>query len=377
MHMVERRMAVILAVLMLFALTGVAAAATATTTTAEGCVYKDLNGNRVKDASEACEPGWMLHAKVLDNTGALKQEGDFVTDTAGTSGKFSYPIPIATSGTWTISISETPPNGFVVDSPTAASYTKTYTGALKTVSGFAFGNQQVTASAEGCKWVDVDGDRQKDSTELCEAGWTLHATVTDEHGGLISDQNFVTNTFGTNGKFSYPLPVPPTGKTWTATISEGAPDGWVNVVPVGGSYSKNYSSINPVIGGFSFGDQQVTASAEGCKWVDVDGDRQKDSTELCEAGWTLHATVNDDQGKVVSDENFFTDTLGTNGKFSYPLPVPPTGKTWTVTISEPVPDGWVNVVPGGSNPGYTREYSAINPVIGGFSFGNQQIEGCS
>ncbi len=209
MHMTERRMAVILAVLILFALAGVAAAATATTTTAEGCVYKDLNGNRLKDASEACEPGWTLHAKVLDNTGTLRQEGDFVTDTAGTSGKFSYPIPAATSGTWTILVSEIPPKGFVVDSPTGAGYTKTYTASVKTVAGFAFGNQQVTTSAEGCTWVDVDGDRQKDDTEMCEAGWTLHAIVTDNQGGLVSDEKFVTNTLGTNGKFSYQLPIPP------------------------------------------------------------------------------------------------------------------------------------------------------------------------
>ncbi len=99
----------------------------------------------------------------------------------------------------------------------------------------------------------------------------------------------------------------------------------MNVVPVGGVTSKNYSAINPVIGGFSFGDQQVAASAEGCKWVDLDGDRQKDSTEMCEAGWTLHATVLDDQGKMVSDENFVTNTLGTNGKFSYALPGPTDG----------------------------------------------------
>ncbi|HUK93103.1 MAG TPA: hypothetical protein VLU98_03605, partial [Methanomicrobiales archaeon] len=378
MKSVEQRLAVIFGVLLLLALVGIAAAAAAAPSTAEGCVYRDLNGNRVKDASEACEPGWTLHAKILDNNGIVRQEGDFVTDTAGTSGKFSYPIPAATAGSWSVVISETPPTGFVVDSPTGASYTKTYTASLKTVSGFAFGNQQVTASAEGCAWVDTDSDRQKDDNELCQAGWTLHATVTDDQGGVVSDGDFVTNTLGTNGKFSFQLPVPPTGKTWKATISEVAPNGYVNVVPVGGSYAKNFSAINPVISGFSFGDQQVSASAEGCAWVDTDSDRQKDDNELCQAGWTLHATVTDDQGGVVSDGDFVTNTLGTNGKFSYPLPVPPTGKTWKATISEIAPNGWVNVVPVGGS--YTKAYSAINPVIGGYSFGNQAVtasaEGC-
>ncbi len=287
-----------------------------------------------------------------------------------------FPVP-PTGKTWAVTISEVAPDGWVNVVPFGGTYTKTYSAINPVIGGFSFGDQQVATSAEGCAWVDTDGDRQKDNTEMCEAGWTLYATVTDDQGKIVTDGDFVTNTLGTNGKFSYALPIPPTGKDWTVTISEIAPDGWVNVVPFGGTYARNYSAINPVIGGFSFGNQQVSASAEGCAWVDTDGDRQKDDTEMCEAGWMLHATVLDDTGVVVNDENFVTNAAGTNGKFSYALPVPPTGKTWTVTISEAAPDGWVNVVPGGTDPGYTKPYSAINPMIGGFSFGNQQSDGCS
>ncbi len=264
MGTVGRRIPVILGVLLLFALVGAVAALTA-----EGCVWRDVNNNGLKDATEACEPGWTLHATVKDNTGSVIQDGDFTTNTAGTSGKFSYTIPSATAGTWSCIISEVPPDGFVVVVPSGSgkpvtySYTKTYTSKQGTtpVAGYSFGNKQVVASAEGCFWTDLNGDKTKQDTELCETGRILHATVTDDTNAIVNDVDFTTNALGSDGlKFSYLLPVPPTGKIWTCTISEPvAPDGYVVVVPGGSNpgYSKTYSAVNPRIAGFSFGNKEV------------------------------------------------------------------------------------------------------------------------
>jgi hypothetical protein len=377
MHIVGRKIFIISGVLLLCALVGAA-----TALTAEGCVWRDANNNGLKDTTEACEAGWMLHAKVTDNTGTVVQEGDFTTNTAGTSGKFSYTIPAAKAGTWSCIISEVPPNGFVVVVPSGSgkpvtySYTKTYTSTQGTtpVAGYSFGNKQVAASAEGCFWTDLNGNGKYDpATEPCEGGRTLHAVIMDDSGAVVNQEEFQTNTLGTGGKFSHSLPVPPTGKTWTCTISEVAPDGLVTIVPVGGSYTKSYTAIGSKIGGYSFGNKQVAASAEGCFWTDLNADKTRDDNEPCEADRSLHATIADDIGGSVFDGDFQTNTLGTNGKFSYSLPVPPTGKAWTLTISELItPDGYVNVVPGGANPAYSKNYSAINPNIAGFSFGHQQ-----
>ena len=114
-------------------------------------------------------------------------------------------------------------------------------------------------TAEGCFWIDADGDGAKGASETCQAGQTLHAVVKDDSGTIVtgSDVDFTTNALGSGGKFSYSLPVPPTGKTWTITISEVAPNGYVNIVPVGGSTTKSYSALAPTVGGFSFGNKQV------------------------------------------------------------------------------------------------------------------------
>jgi hypothetical protein len=343
--------------------------------TAEGCKWLDNDGDGEQDASETCQADWTLHAKVLDETGAVKLDKDFQTNILGTDGKFLYSLPAPSTGkTWTVTISEIAPDGWVNIVPVGGSYTKEYTALGPQVTGFSFGNRQVAATAEGCKWLDLDKDNTQDPEETCQEGWTLHAKVLDETGAVKLDQDFKTNTLGTGGKFLYSLPAPSTGKTWTVTISEIAPDGWVNIIPVGGSYTKEYTALGPQVTGFSFGNQQVIASAEGCKWIDANKNGQKDDdgTETCQADWTLHATITDDSGKVIKDEDFQTNTLGTGGKFLYALPAPSTGKIWTCTISEPDTPGWVNVVPGGANPGYSRTYSAIDPNIAGFSFGNKE-----
>ncbi len=258
--------------------------------------------------------------------------------------------------------------------PTGSYTLKTYTSGTTTVSGFSFGYKTVTYTAEGCYWIDANGDgaRATDGTENCLAGQTLHATVTDGTN-TISDQDFTTNTAGTDGKFSYTLPAIPLGVTYYATISEVPPNGYVVFTPTGASTMKPYTSALTIpLGGYAFGNLQVVATAQGCFWMDANKDGTKQDTELCETDRTLHATVVDDVGGTQVDQDFTTNALGADGlKFLYSLPVPPTGKTWTVTISELVsPTGYHNVIPGGDVPSYSMQYSALNPAISGFSFGH-------
>ena len=388
MHKAGRRFALIIGLMLLFSLVYVAAAQTA-----EGCVYKDLNGNAARDTNEPCESGWTLHAVVKDNTGAVVQQGDFVTNQLGSvqsgtpaSNKFSYTLPTYTSGTWTANISMSAPPGYVVVAPTGGSTSKPYTSGTTTVSGFAFGYKPIVYTAEGCYWVDADGDGARGASETCQAGQTLHALVTDGTNTII-EQDFTTNTAGSDGKFSYTLPAIPAGVTYYVTISEVPPSGYVVISPSGignpptYSTTKSYiSTITIAVGGYTFGNRQVAAAAEGCYWIDADGDGQQGASETCQAGQTLHAVVKDDSGTVVTGYNgdFTTNALGSGGKFSYSLPVPPTGKTWTITISEVAPNGYVNIVPVGGST--TKSYSALAPTVGGFSFGNQPMaataEGC-
>ena len=379
---------ILVLVLLLGAMVAVAAAQTA-----EGCVWKDLNANSARDSNEPCESGWTLHAVVKDSTGTVMQQGDFVTNQLGSaqsgtpaSNKFSYTLPTYSSGTWSVNITMAPQGispssqNYAVVSPTGAYYLKTYASGTTTVSGFSFGYKTVTYTAEGCYWIDVNGDGQQatDGTESCLAGQTLHATVTDGTNTII-DQDFTTNTAGTNGKFSYTLPAIPLGVTYYVTISEVPPNGYVVFTPTGASYIKSYTSATTVpVGGYAFGNLPVVASAQGCYWYDAnkDGSRATDGTEPCLAGQTLHVTVTDDMGVVQKDEDFVTNASGVvadsvSSKFSEPLPVPPTGKSWTCTISElVVPANFKNIIPGGDVPSYSMTYSAVNPAISGFSFGH-------
>jgi hypothetical protein len=379
MHNGGRKIAVILGLLLLFALVGAASAAG----WAEGCKWVDANKNGTKDANELCEAGWTLHVKVTNASGTIREE-DFVTNSlgpvqSGTNKKWAYQMPPAV-GTYTAVFTETPPPGYVVVAPSPPTYTKTYTSTTN-VTGISFGNQPVTYTADGCYWIDTAGSGVYNS-QTCQAGQTLHALVTDGTNTII-EQDFTTNTAGANGKFSYTLPVIPAGATYYVTISEVPPNGYVVTNPTGAgkpptySYTKSYTSATTVpVGGFTFGNYLVSASAEGCFWKDLNGNKQKDDNEPCETGRTLHVTVTDDQGKVQKDVDFVTDASGnaadsTSFKFVEPLPVPSTGKTWTCMISELVtPAGYLNFVPGGDVPSYSMSYSALDPAISGFSFGH-------
>jgi len=219
MHIMKPRWTIILSVLLLFALVGAASALYA-----EGCKWVDLNKSGSKDTNELCQAGWTLHIKVTNATATIRDE-DFVTNTAGTTGKFNYLLPVpAGTTTSSVTISEIPPTGYTVvvpagvGNPPTYSYGpagKTYTAATTTnLSGFSFGNQPDTYTAEGCYWIDANGDSQQatDGSEPCLAGKTLHANVWEgnpANPSPIKDEDFQTNTAGTGGKFSYTLPAVP------------------------------------------------------------------------------------------------------------------------------------------------------------------------
>jgi hypothetical protein len=337
MHNGGRTIALILAVLLLCSLVGAAMAATPY---AVGCLYIDANGNKAVDSNEPCQSGWTLHAIVKDNTGAVVKEEDFVTNQLGAaqagsnppSNKYAYALPTPGTGqTWKVTISEIPPPGYTVDVPagTPSYVDKTYTSTTN-VTGLAFGNLPMVYTAEGCKWVDDNPTNGvQDTAETCQAGWTLHVKVwnlSPFNPNIIKDENFVTNTAGTGGKFSYVLPPVPYGAIYNVTISEAQPAGYVIIYPAGAdkSYTLSYRQTQATpLSGFNFGNQPVSYTAEGCFWVDANGDNQQatDGTEPCLAGKTLHARVTDGSN-TIKEEDFTTNTAG-SGSFPTPCPGSP------------------------------------------------------
>ena len=97
-----------------------------------GTIFKDANGNGIKDSTEIGLSGWVVY---LDTNNNGKLDPGELSFTTGSDGKFSFVVP---AGTY--HLREVLKSGFARTAPTSGVYTITLSSG-KTATGKNFGDK--------------------------------------------------------------------------------------------------------------------------------------------------------------------------------------------------------------------------------------------
>lgn len=299
----------------------------------EGAKYFDRDGDGEWDTGELGLAGVTI---------ILYQNGVPVdSTTTDQNGLYSF---IAEAGTYTLN--ETVPFGYQQTEPAiGATHTITVV-ANETVSNINFGNKISTiGTIEGSKYVDLDGDGERDSNEIGLAGVTI---VLSENGVEIG-----TTVTDILGNYSF------TVESGTYELEERIPLGYTQTEPDNGIHTV---SVAPggTTSGFNFGNQLTTNDASICgyKFNDLNGNGEQDPGELGMLGWTLQLDYISPSGPVT-----ITTITGDKGDYCF-RGLPP----GAYTLSEPPVLGWTQTVPTAPNT-YSVQLTAGQSVRG-FRFGN-------
>ncbi|MGA9364473.1 MAG: SdrD B-like domain-containing protein [Bacteroidota bacterium] len=293
--------------------------------TITGVVFHDLNGNGVQDPGEPGLPGWTINL-----LGAA-------TRSTTTNASGIYIFGFLNPGTYTVS--EVLQTGWVQTAPP-----RTYTVTLATgtfSSGNDFGNAH-PGSISGQAFFDMNGDGVKDPSESGLAGWTINAS------GPVNS-SAVTDAAG-----NYALQNLPPG---IYILDETLMPGWGETLPVSGSYvAVLYSGGN--VTGLDFGNRITVGgqgTVRGSVFDDRNGNGVRDSGEPSLSNWTIELN-----GRGVRK----TLQTGIGGDYLF------TGLSQgTYTITQMVPDGWVQTLPSNGLPyNFTL---ANNADRVGVDFGNR------
>ncbi|MCA9213776.1 MAG: hypothetical protein KDB27_11960, partial [Planctomycetales bacterium] len=273
----------------------------------------------------------------------------------------------------------------------------------ETVSGIDFGNQElVPGSVSGTKWLDANGNSQRDEGEAGLAGVTVYADL--NFNGMLdeSEPSTVTDESG-----RYTLEGLDPGSAW---IREVVPEGFMQTFPASfilfdplpeldvefpfpdifappfpGEFPEaHYVNVLPGgnVDGIDFGNQKVEppGTIQGVKWEDVNGDGVRQDDEPGIAGVTVFADLNLngelDRGEptaITHRDNPDTD-FDEAGQYTLSTPA---GSTLVMEI---VPRGYQQIFPSPFRR-IAHPYNlghVVNVVSGGevaeINFGNQRTE---
>ena len=198
------------------------------------------------------------------------------------------------------------------------------------ISGLDFGNQPVKQSAgiHGVKWLDRDGDGQRDRGERGLAGVTIYSDV-NRNGrrdrGEPSAETMRDNPDTDRDESGmYRLKVP----AGEHLVLEVVPDGFEQTFPNPNRrimFPLNLGHVvqvgpHSIVAGIDFGNQPIRKSAvEGVKWVDRNGNGIRERNEPGLSGVVVFSDLNDngrhDSGEPatetqVDDPNTRSDEMG-------------------------------------------------------------------
>jgi beta propeller repeat protein len=189
------------------------------------------------------------------------------------------------------------------------------------VSNINFGNwKPITLS--GTKWHDLDGDDTQDTDEPGLEGWTIYLDA-NNNGELDEGEN--STLTDEEGNYSFTLP------EGTYTVAEQLQAGWVQTLPIQGSYTVSLDA-GEVAEDLDFGNQAQPGEISGSKWHDLDGDGEKDVGEPTLEGWTIFLDANQN-GAL--DEGELSTVTDAEGNYSFTnLPI------GTYTVAEQLQPDW-------------------------------------
>lgn len=316
----------------------------------KGTKFHDLNANGTRDSGEPALPDWTINLYQDTGTkGTLDGEAVFRTDVTDADGAYSfdnlfsgdYIVCEVKKDGWNQSrpaAGQTLPPGetLVTNCPGDTNgYAFTMGGATR--EGNDFGNFQ-PASKSGTKFVDTNGNGQRDGSEPGLAGVNIHLSGTDGAGNAVHEHT----TTGPTGAYSF------TGiRPGSYQVCETVPAGYTQSYPTGTTVGSTACS-DPHSGrgwaitlasgdadtGNDFGNFQ-NATKSGTKFDDLDADGVRDMLEPGLSGVLFHLFGTSGAGTAVHQHA----TTDVNGNYSFSVP------PGSYTVCETVPAGYTQSFP--------------------------------
>ncbi len=298
-------------------------------------LYGDTDGDRILDAGEATALQTTTTATVDGVDGFYRFEslanGDYI-------------VCEVKQATWNESL---PNSGTGEDADcttesgdsTLARHGYGFTMAGIDQTGNDFGNFH-NGTKSGTKFVDTNGDGDRDTGEPGLAGVQIHLFGTDGGGNAV-DEHTTTDVDG-----AYSFSVPPGSYTACETI----PTGYTQSYPSSGPSCSGHTgaggigwSVTLTSGdtdsGNDFGNFQ-NGTKSGTKFVDTNGDGDRDTGEPGLDGVQIHLAGTDGRGNAV---HLHTTTAG-GGLYSFSAP------PGSYTACETVPTGYTQSYPTATTP---------------------------
>jgi hypothetical protein len=208
------------------------------------------------------------------------------------------------------------------------------------VDGLDFGNQRIEpGKIVGVKWEDLDGDGQRDSDERGLANVTIYADLNFNGRFDANEPSAITTADDPNtqaneaGRYrltglrpgmylirevvpeGYRQTFPHGPHPWwgdpnfdPATADMAAWDQWLDVLPASEGGHVVWLGSGQVVEGIHFGNQpRRPGSLEGVKWLDANGNRERDPHERGLPGVTIYLDRNDN-GRLDLGERFTRTT---------------------------------------------------------------------
>ena len=233
-------------------------------------------------------------------------------------------------------------------------------------------------SIHGVKWQDDNGNGQRDPGEPGLPGVTIYLDTNNDNTldrgepSAVAMENDPNTAFDEAGRYWLTDVAP-----GVYTVREVVPDGFVQTFPSpagSGSHSVTVGS-GAVIEGIDFGNQQIVpGSIHGVKWLDENGNSQRDSGEPGLPGVTIYLDTNNDnildEGEphavaIADDPNTAFDEAGL-----YWLSDVAPG---VYTVREVVPDGFVQTFPLPVGSGSHSVTVGSGFIISDIDFGNTEF----
>ena len=302
-----------------------------------GTKFNDVNGNGLLDSGESGVAGVTINLFGGDAATATP----IATATTDASGAFSF----GNLAAGTYSLTETLPSGYRQTVPGGDGVLVVALSPGQSLTDALFGNQLATGTITGTKFEDVNGNGVRDAGEGGLAGVTIRIS------GPLGSQSTTTDA---DGNFSF------TGLTAaTYTLSEVVPDGYRQTFPAPPGTMTIALSPGQTATAL-FGNQVVAASGSiaGLKFNDANGNGTQDAGESGVAGVTINLFAASG-GALVA-----TTTTAADGTFVFTDVA-----AGAYQVSEVVPEGSVQTVPGGS--GMVPVTLAAGDAATGVLFGNR------
>ncbi len=303
-----------------------------------GTKFNDANGNGLLDSGEAGVAGVTINLFNGDPT----TTAPIATAVTDASGAFSFSdLPSAT-----YALTETLPSGYRQTIPGGDGTLFITVAPGQTVTNAVFGNQLASGAITGTKFDDANGNGVRDAGEEGLAGVTILAAA--PVGGPLSTMTDASGNFSFTGL-----------SAGTYELSEVVPDGFHQTFP-----GAPGTVVVTLAGGQTatvlFGNQANAAAGTvtGLKFNDANGNGLRDDGEPGVAAVTINLLASAGGSLVAST------TTASDGTFTFSGVNP-----GSYQVSEVVPDGSVQTLPGGD--GMIPVTVAAGATTSGVLFGNR------